>query len=221
MSGESRRSADYGTLRRLYAWYAADYDRRFARYSEGTLAHAVEALGDAPPGRLVDVACGTGLLVERIRRRWPRTPAIGIDLSEEMLAVAVGRLPRSEGDGGAPFTDWRAAPAERLPLDDGEADTLTCTNAFHLVQDPAAALAEFHRVLASGGRLVLVDWCRDFLSMRILLWTLRIVRRQRRIAWSLEDLSTAVRRAGFTVEFTDRFRLGPVWGLLRIVGRKR
>jgi ubiquinone/menaquinone biosynthesis C-methylase UbiE len=236
---------DYGALRRLYARYAASYDRRFSRYSEGTLERAVAALADQAPGRLLDVACGTGLLAERIRRRWPQTPVIGVDLSAEMLEMASRRMPRHDGSGGGPLTDWRVGPAEALPVADGAADTLTCTNAFHLVQQPAQALAEFRRALAPGGRLLLVDWNREFLSMRLMLLGLRVFRRQRRVAWTLNALLREVRRAGFAVTSSARapreppgcpetsavrmapqsappcsggsFKLGPVWGLLWLV----
>lgn len=232
---------DYGALRRLYANYAPRYDRQFARYTAATLGRAIAAI-DAPPRSLVDVACGTGVLAEHVRKRWPATSIIGVDLSREMLDQAARRMPptgertarggRDEraayNDGAAvaattttAITDWRIGPAEKLPVDNAFADTLTCTNAFHLVQDPDAALAEFRRVLAPGGRLVLVDWSRDFISMRGLLATLTLVRRQKRRAWSLDELAGAVERAGFAVELRERFKVGPVWGLMTIRGRRR
>lgn len=219
--GHSAEGGDYGRLHRLYARYAANYDRRFHRYSQGTLDHAMQVLGHAAPGRVLDVACGTGLLPERIRRRWPQAAIIGVDLSPDMLAVAERRLPRCEGTETAPFTDWRVGPAEALPVDDAWADTLTCTNAFHLVQRPHDALREFHRALAPGGRLVLLDWCRDFRSMRSMLVMLRVVRRQHRIAWTLSGLRAAVEQAGFAVEAAGRFKLGAMWGLMSIAARRR
>lgn len=212
--GRADGSHEYGALRRLYASYAPHYDRRFARYSAATLDRAMLAIGEHSPGRVVDVACGTGLLAERIRDRWPESPIVGIDLSAEMLAVAAERLPRHEHGPGGPATDWRLGPAEALPVGDDCADTLTCTNAFHLVQRPASALAEFRRVLRPGGRLVLLDWCGDFRSMRGLLLALRVVRRQRRKPWTLASLSDAVERAGFAVESRARFKVGAIWGLM-------
>ncbi|HMN95140.1 MAG TPA: methyltransferase domain-containing protein [Phycisphaerales bacterium] len=210
---------DYRGLRKLYARYARGYDRRFARYSAATLGEAVSALGAEAPGRLVDVACGTGMLVEAVRRRWPETPAIGVDLSAEMLEQAERRVPAGDGASGPP-TQWRIGPAEALPLEEGAADTLTCTNAFHLVQRPVDALAEFRRVLVPGGRLVIVDWCADFRSMRALLAALEVVRRQRRSAWTLDDLGAAVAGAGFEIARSHRFKVGPIWGLMTIVARR-
>lgn len=211
--------ADYAALRRLYARYAPNYDRRFARYSDATLRHAVQAIGETTPGRLVDVACGTGLLIEQVRRRWPETPAIGIDLSPEMLEQAGRRLPTSDGD-ASPATAWRVGPAEALPIDDACADTLTCTNAFHLVQRPTDALAEFRRVLSPQGRLIIVDWCADFRSMRLLLAALPIFRQQRRHPWTLPGLRTAIASAGFSIELAERFKVGSVWGLMTVVAAR-
>lgn len=211
--------ADYAALRRLYARYAPNYDRRFARYSDATLRHAMQAIGDTPPGHLVDVACGTGLLIERVRLRWPATPSIGVDLSPDMLEQADRRLPTSDGS-VSPSTSWRVGPAEDLPIDDASADTLTCTNAFHLVQRPTDALAEFRRVLRPHGRLIIVDWCADYRSMRLLLAALPILLHQRRHPWTLERLRAAMETAGFVVTSAERFKVGPIWGLMTLVATR-
>lgn len=212
-----RHEGHYQQLQRLYAWYAPRYDRIFAGYSETTLARALAGLDDVAPGRLLDVACGTGLFAAKVRERWPMTPVVGVDLSPEMLEQAAERLPPTAGTEDVPPTSWLTGSAEHLPLGDGAIDTLVCTNAFHLVQEPLAALAEFRRVLRPDGRLVLVDWCRDYRSMRLLLAALRIVRRQQRRIWGRDELAAAVADAGFRIGRSERFRFGPVWGLASIV----
>jgi len=215
--GRPPREAHYQQLQRLYAWYAPRYDRLFAGYSETTLARALAGFDDVPPGRLLDVACGTGLFAAKVRERWPMTPVVGVDLSPEMLERAAERLPRAEVSEREPSTAWLVGSAESLPLADGAVDTLVCTNAFHLVQEPIVALAEFRRVLRAGGRLVLVDWCRDYWSMQLLLAVLSIVRRQRRRTWGRDELAAAVAAAGFRIGRAERFRFAPIWGLTSIV----
>lgn len=91
--------------------------------------------------RIADVGCGTGILADRIAREIQPDQLFGIDLSEGMLAQAAAR---------SATVQWRIAPAEQLPFDDGSLDAVVTTSAFHFFNQPAA-LREFHRVLAPGG----------------------------------------------------------------------
>jgi ubiquinone/menaquinone biosynthesis C-methylase UbiE len=101
----------------------------------------VARLRDHQSARVADIACGTGILADRIQRDLHPAAVYGVDMSEGMLKQAQSRS--SE-------IDWRRGPAERLPFDDGTLDAVVTTSAFHFFDQPAA-LREFHRVLAPGG----------------------------------------------------------------------
>jgi ubiquinone/menaquinone biosynthesis C-methylase UbiE len=127
------------------------YDTEAARYDETrggverarAAAAAVAALV-APEGLLVDVAGGTGIVsAELAALGWSVLVA---DRSHGMLRLAAGRLPGRV---------VRAA-ADRLPLPDGCADTVTMIWLLHLLDVPTAdrAIAEAARVLRPGGHLV-------------------------------------------------------------------
>jgi ubiquinone/menaquinone biosynthesis C-methylase UbiE len=103
----------------------------------------LSALGRRSPRAILDVGCGTGQLAGRLRAAFPRAELVGCDFSAGMLGRAAGR------DHGV---DWVRADALRLPFADESFDALTCTEAFHWFSDQQAALAEFYRVLAPGGR---------------------------------------------------------------------
>jgi ubiquinone/menaquinone biosynthesis C-methylase UbiE len=129
---------------------APDYDRlrtgggRWTELSELTLEEFRES------HRLLDVGCGTGrfavLAAERLGARvW------GIDPSPGMLEQARARP-------GAGAVGWRQAGAERLPFKTGWFDGVHTHLVLHLVDDRAAALREFARVLAPGGTLVVVTF---------------------------------------------------------------
>jgi ubiquinone/menaquinone biosynthesis C-methylase UbiE len=77
--------------------------------------------------KIADIACGTGILSDRIQRELHPEEIYGVDMADGMLAQAHSRSGQVK---------WLRAPAERL--------------AFHFFDQPAA-LREFHRVLASGG----------------------------------------------------------------------
>ncbi|GLI02188.1 methyltransferase domain-containing protein [Phytohabitans aurantiacus] len=112
-------------------------------------ARGYQLLRPDPGTTMVDVGCGTGRAAAELARRGARS--IGVDLDPAMLAVARSRYPG---------LDIRAADAADLPLDDGQAHGYRADKVYHVLPDPAAALTEARRVLAPGGRIVLVgqDW---------------------------------------------------------------
>jgi ubiquinone/menaquinone biosynthesis C-methylase UbiE len=101
----------------------------------------VAHLGDPHAARGVDIACGTGILADRIERELHPGDVYGIDMSEGMLNQARSRSTKVQ---------WLRGPAEQLPFDDASLDAVVTTSAFHFFDQPAA-LREFHRVLAPGG----------------------------------------------------------------------
>ena len=107
-----------------------------------------------PGDRLLDVACGTGI-VARIasERLGPAATVVGVDSNPGMLAVA-----RRTG----PAIDWREGNAGSLPLRAGEAfDVVLCQQGFQFFADRAAAAVQLHRALRTGGRLAVSTWRPD------------------------------------------------------------
>ncbi|TMR10493.1 methyltransferase domain-containing protein [Nonomuraea turkmeniaca] len=112
-------------------------------------ARSYELLDLRDGAGVVDVGCGAGRAVGELAERGAR--AIGVDLSDEMIAVARGRWPQA---------DFRVGDACVLPLEDGTVAGYRADKVLHELPDPAKALAEARRVLVPGGRVVLVgqDW---------------------------------------------------------------
>ncbi len=101
-------------------------------------------------GRVLDIGTGTGRLLELLA---PRVQSgLGVDASRAMLALARARLART----GLGHVSVRQADMYRLPLAGGF-DVVVLQMVLHYAEDPAAALAEAARVLAPGGRLIVVD----------------------------------------------------------------
>jgi ubiquinone/menaquinone biosynthesis C-methylase UbiE len=101
----------------------------------------IAALRDRGARKVADIACGTGILADRIAHELHPGEVYGVDMSDGMLAQAEARSSEVQ---------WRKGPAEDLPFEDGELDAVVTTSAFHFFDQPAA-LREFHRVLAPGG----------------------------------------------------------------------
>lgn len=104
--------------------------------------------------RLLDVACGTGIVARLATERLESSgTVVGVDLNPHMLAVA-RRV--------APMIDWREGDAAALPLRDGERfDVVLCQQGCQFFPALAAAAREMHRALGEGGRLGVSTWRPD------------------------------------------------------------
>jgi ubiquinone/menaquinone biosynthesis C-methylase UbiE len=143
------------------------FDRRARAYEGGWTARwrdpvqreSLAALELTSEDRLLDLSCGTGAAS---REAAPLVTSVaGVDLSSEMIREATDR---STGIGNLTF---EVADAEALPFADGSFTAVLCSNAFHHYPEPARAVAEMARVLATSGRLVIGDACSDSRSARI------------------------------------------------------
>ncbi len=104
--------------------------------------------------RVLDVACGTGIVARVAQQRLGDTGRIvGVDVSPAMLAVA-----RRE----APDIEWREGDAGALPLADSEQfDVIVCQQGFQFFPDKSAAAREMRRALAPAGRVAVSTWRPD------------------------------------------------------------
>jgi ubiquinone/menaquinone biosynthesis C-methylase UbiE len=210
-------ATQYDQLLKRYAEYAPVYDRRWGRYSRATLTRALDAVVQLVPEsghiNLLDVACGTGIFADMLRKEIPCIHIAGVDLSADMLMKFRDRF------AGEERITAHTGSAENLPFDDGCFDILTCNNAFHLIADATAALREFRRVIRPGGHVVIVDWCRDFLPMKALHAYLRNFGKHPRRMRPLREMVELTRAAGFDIRQQQRFKATTFWGMMRIVGR--
>jgi len=119
-----------------------------ARVVEDALLALVPA---EPAGRLLDIGTGTGRVLELLAPRVHQ--ALGVDASKQMLALARARL----AGPGLGHCAVRLADMYRLPLPDAAFDTVVLQMVLHHAEDPAGVVTEATRVLAPGGRLLLID----------------------------------------------------------------
>jgi len=148
---DRRRDRDVGRFGRWAASYNDSPLQRivFAPLQEATLA---EAAREVPaPSAVLDIGCGTGLLLARAAERFPQARLAGIDAAEEMVAMARSTAPAGSS------TTFEQATAEHLPFDAATFDLALTTMSFHHWADQPAALAEVHRVLVPDGVFVLTD----------------------------------------------------------------
>jgi SAM-dependent methyltransferase len=113
-------------------------------------SRVADAAGVQPPQRVLDVACGTGVLARTVADRvGPNGSVVGIDLNEGMLAVAQRK---------APAIEWRQGRAEALPFDSAGFDAVVSQFGLMFFEGRRAALQEMLRVLRPGGRMAVAVW---------------------------------------------------------------
>jgi demethylmenaquinone methyltransferase / 2-methoxy-6-polyprenyl-1,4-benzoquinol methylase len=109
----------------------------------GWRRRAVRSLGLAPGARVLDLACGTGDLCRELSAAGYRP--VGFDFAFGMLAHAKTSAPLVQAD------------AQRLPVDDGRVDGITCGFALRNVVDLELLFAEMARVLRADGRIAILE----------------------------------------------------------------
>ena len=136
--------------RRYGGTAAENYQRYFVPFIGGPVAEDLMEVARLRPGeRVLDVACGTGVVTRMAAERVGSAGrAAGLDVNAGMLAVA-----RSETPPGTSI-DWYQAGAEAMPLGDETFDVVLCQMGLQFVPDKLAALREMRRILATGGRVL-------------------------------------------------------------------
>ncbi len=113
--------------------------------------YLIELAAPRPGERVLDVACGTGIVARRAALRvGPGGKVVGLDMNEGMLEVA-----RKASSDVRPPIEWRKGDATDMPLPDRAFEVVFCQQGLQFFPDRPAALGEMHRVLVDNGRLAL------------------------------------------------------------------
>lgn len=105
------------------------------------------------PGRLLELAAGTGIVTRRLRDLLPAASRlVATDLNPPMLAVAETKFRAGEA------VEFRQADATALPFADGAFDTVVCQFGVMFFPDKAKSYSEAYRVLIPGGRYLFSVW---------------------------------------------------------------
>jgi SAM-dependent methyltransferase len=123
----------------------------FEPLTERVLAVAAPAAGE----RVIDVACGTGILTRRAAgHAGPAGEVVGVDLNPAMIEIAGAIQPE---DGSAPI-EYREGDGTALDEPSGAYDMAYCQQGLQFFPDRAAGAHELRRVVRYGGRAVVAVW---------------------------------------------------------------
>ena len=134
--------------------HAADWDHiRALHVAERDVEKAMqEALGEGPFSFFLDLGTGTGRTLELFADRFHR--GLGLDVNQTMLTYARANLNTK----GFAHAQVRHGDIYALSLADRQADAIVMHQVLHFLSDPALAIREAARVLAPGGKLLIVDF---------------------------------------------------------------
>ncbi len=149
-------------------------------------ARLLELMTDRRIDSLLDIGTGTGRILELLAPYYTR--AVGIDQSRDMLAIARVNLDRAQCRHGS----VRLGDMYALPFAAPAFSHVVVHQVLHFAERPGEAILEAARVLAPGGRLVIVDFAPHALE------TLRSDYAHRRLGFTDADMQGWMRRAGLT-----------------------
>jgi ubiquinone/menaquinone biosynthesis C-methylase UbiE len=140
---------------------------------------------------VVDVGCGWGRSLKKLRERFGAQRVIGFDIAPKMVEAA-----RQEVAAAGIEAEVVLADSSRLPLPDASVDLLFCHQTFHHLVDQQRAIAEFFRVLKPGGTLLFAESTRRY----IYSWIIRaLFRHPMQVQKTAPEYLALVRGAGFEV----------------------
>ena len=147
----AERAADAGEY---FARNAARWDEIRSLYvSDADVeAEILRAAGQGPFRRLVDLGSGTGRMLTLLGPH--AEAAVGLDLSQQMLNLARTRV----SEAGLARCELRHGDIFGTRLPDESADLVVVHQVLHYLTDPAAAVREAARIVAQGGKLIIVDF---------------------------------------------------------------
>lgn len=216
-------------VRGMFAAIAGSYDLNNRLHSfwidQAWRRRAVKIAAVRPGDEVLDVACGTGDLTHLFARTAAKR-VVGADFTPQMLEIARVKL---AGRPKLRNVTYVEADAMALPFADGSFDVVSIAFGIRNVARPEAALAEFARVLRSGGRLVVLEFDRpanpavravnNLYTQRIMPWTATIIARDRSGAYRYlprsvgtfmprDEMVAKIREAGFSDVGVDSLTFG-------------
>lgn len=201
---------------------ARRYDVRWRTFTERSLAMALAMIDytalrqvleqQGRPPRMLDVACGTGVLMQEIIKRVPDVEVYGVDASGDMLAQAQAALKQY------PRVQLLQAPVypgvmASLPFELETFDLITCTNALHDMVKPVEALGGLAQLLVPDGQLVLEDYARREppFPWAVMEWLARRVEGAYVRAYTLAEAEEICSQAGLRVDTAKAFKVDWLW----------
>lgn len=135
------------------------------KYDKSVLQHLVfrnshdmfirHIVQDKRPFRVLDIGCGTGEFILKLKSYRRDINIFGVDISSEMINIAKKKSTFDRD------VDFQIGDVEDMPYDDDYFDYVTCAHSFHHYPNKDKAVNEMHRVLKNNGKVMIIDGYKD------------------------------------------------------------
>ena len=143
--------------------WAENYDNPFTSITfRQTNSKIVKILNPQKYSSLLDVGCGSGILLKNLLALNNGMKLFGLDITPKMVEVAKNKFDNE------PSVKITLGSAVNMPYKDNSFDYVTCASSFHHHPDPFQSAKEMVRVLKPGGKLLILDMCIEGLLRKIL-----------------------------------------------------
>jgi ubiquinone/menaquinone biosynthesis C-methylase UbiE len=191
---------------REYSRLAYNYDNKWSFYIQATTQETLNRFKLQSIDRVLDIGCGTGILLKQLASTYPQSRLFGVDPVPKMLEVARQRLPET--------IDLAQGWAEKLLFEDEQFDVAISCNMFHYIRQPMIALQEMRRVLRMGGKLIITDWCDDYWTCHLCDIFLRRFDRAHFKTYRQQEFRQILEDAGYKDVYIERYKINWLWGLM-------
>lgn len=193
-------------VQKEYSRLAEKYDRRWSFYIDATIQQTLNRLEFSSGERILDLGCGTGSLIQRLLQIASGSEIVGIDPCAEMLEIARQKMPQS--------VELKVGLADDIPFPNDYFDIVVSTSAFHYFRDPFKALQEAKRVLKTNGRIVITDWCHDYLTCQICDFFLKRFNHAHFRTYKVADCRAMMQDEGLQKITIERYKIDWLWGMM-------
>ncbi len=191
----------------IYTKFAKEYDTCWARFSDITIAQALAQLPqDLTHKTILDVGCGTGILIRKLLKIHPEIDSItGIDVSESMLQIANRKFK------GHNKVQLIYQAGETMDVPERSFDIVISTNTFHYFPSPVGKLQEMKNVLKNDGILILEDYSKDGVVAKYFEWAIKLYDQWHYKAVTLDEGEGMIAQAGFGACYAANFPIDVFW----------
>lgn len=191
-----------------YDRLAAIYEQRWHFYLTRSLQFLQNWLEISETDKILDVGCGTGLLAEVLAKKNATQTVTGIDLSANMLKVAQNKFL------AYPNINFHQASVNHLPFSNQSFDIVVCVSTFHYFDEPKTALLEMRRVLKPKGKIIILDWCRDYFFCKLCDIFLKIIDPVYQQCYTQAEFHQLLTSNSLTIKRAEKFQFGLIWGMM-------
>ncbi len=197
-------------IQKEYDRLANTYDLRWRSYIINTLTFLYNWEKIQPQAIILDVACGTGEFERLLLAKNPTQEIVGIDISEKMLDLARKKFDTFSN------VEFKQTSVHSLPFDSHYFDVVVCANSFHFFDKSQLALEEMKRVVKPNGKVIILDWNKDYFFCRICDWLLQIFDPAYQQCYTQAELHQFLVSAKFKLHTATQFCFGVIWGMMLV-----